>query len=163
MILHFHTSGGEPVDLDCEATSGGLRVGSEEVPVIADGESSGCLVRDGRVIPFAVHREGSRWIVWMRGETYVIESGDAAVAETAVSSKSGGEVVASMPGTVFKLLVAVGDVVSERQPVLIMESMKMELSLAAPAAGRVARTPVQPGQMVDIGTVLMVLDPLEET
>ena len=56
--------------------------------------------------------------------------------------------VAPMPGTIVALKVAVGDRVRAGQPLLIMEGMKMELTLAAPVAGRVERVLCKVGDSV---------------
>jgi acetyl-CoA carboxylase biotin carboxyl carrier protein len=65
---------------------------------------------------------------------------------------------AHIAGTVWKIEVAVGDVVSEGQTVVILESMKMEMPVEAPSAGRVARVLAQPGQAVEEGTPLLELE-----
>jgi len=63
-----------------------------------------------------------------------------------------------MPGKLLRIEVSVGDTVAEKQTVAIMESMKMETALVAPAAGRVAEIRCQAGQVVDIGEVVMVIE-----
>ncbi|MCP5282650.1 MAG: acetyl-CoA carboxylase biotin carboxyl carrier protein subunit [Rhodoferax sp.] len=60
-------------------------------------------------------------------------------------------------GTVWKVEVAVGDSVSEDQTLLILESMKMEIPLAAPRAGTVVRLLVREGEAVTEGQDLVVL------
>jgi biotin carboxyl carrier protein len=69
-----------------------------------------------------------------------------------------GEVRALMPGKVLRVDVSVGDVVTERQPVVTMESMKMESALAAPRAGTVAAVKCQVGQIVEMGEVLVIIE-----
>ena len=54
--------------------------------------------------------------------------------------------------------IAVGDMVSEKQTVAIMESMKMETALYAPQAGRIAEIRCQPGEVVEMGEVIMIID-----
>ena len=62
-------------------------------------------------------------------------------------------VKAHIAGTVWKIEVAVGDNVSEGQSVVILESMKMEMPVEAPADGKVTRILAQPGQAVEEGTL----------
>jgi biotin carboxyl carrier protein len=64
-----------------------------------------------------------------------------------------------MPGKVLRVLVTVGEAVTERQPVVVVEAMKMENELRAAAAGVVAELHVSEGQSVDAGTLLLVLGP----
>ena len=68
-----------------------------------------------------------------------------------------GEVRALMPGKILRVEVALGDTVDQKQIVAIMESMKMESSLHAPKAGRVAKIRYGPGQVVDMGEIIMVI------
>jgi biotin carboxyl carrier protein len=67
-------------------------------------------------------------------------------------------VVAPMPGLVVKLEVEVGQAVKAGQGVVIVEAMKMENELKAPADGIVAKVLVTERQTVDKGAVLIVLE-----
>jgi biotin carboxyl carrier protein len=73
--------------------------------------------------------------------------------------KAGGtaqsDVCAPMPGVVIKALVVEGDRVEKGQAVVVMESMKMQMELRAPAAGLVEKVAVQPNTQVDKGTLLV--------
>jgi propionyl-CoA carboxylase alpha chain len=68
-----------------------------------------------------------------------------------------GSLVAPMPGTVIRVGVAVGDVVKQGQPLLWLEAMKMEHTIAAPADGVVDELKVAAGQQVEVGAVLAVV------
>ncbi len=65
---------------------------------------------------------------------------------------------AHIAGTVWKIEVAVGDVVKAGQTVAILESMKMEMPVESPFSGRVCAVRVQPGQAVEEGAVVVDLD-----
>jgi acetyl-CoA carboxylase biotin carboxyl carrier protein len=65
---------------------------------------------------------------------------------------------AHITGTVWKIEVKVGDQVEEGQVVAILESMKMEMPVESPAAGKVATIVVSEGQPVDEGAPLMTLE-----
>jgi acetyl-CoA carboxylase biotin carboxyl carrier protein len=67
-------------------------------------------------------------------------------------------VLAHITGTVWKVLVQVGDAVAAEQELLILESMKMEMPVEAPQAGRVASIAVTPGQAVEEGDLLLELE-----
>ena len=64
---------------------------------------------------------------------------------------------AHIAGTVWKIEVAVGDAVTEGQTVVILESMKMEMPVESPAAGRVSSVLVKPGDAVEEGGPLVEL------
>ncbi len=66
-------------------------------------------------------------------------------------------VVASLAGTVFKILVKPGDQVEVGQEVVIMESMKMEIPIEAEQAGIVHEVPVKEGDFVNDGDPLVIL------
>lgn len=68
-------------------------------------------------------------------------------------------VAAQMPGTVFKVLTQPGDKVTEGQPVLILEAMKMEMEVPAPVDGTIAAVNVAVGQQVSSGQVLASIHP----
>lgn len=68
------------------------------------------------------------------------------------------EVVAHITGTVWEIRVNVGDTVQPEQVVVVLESMKMEMPVESPAAGRVAQVHVAKGQAVDEGEVLVTLE-----
>ena len=66
-------------------------------------------------------------------------------------------IVAPMPGRIVKVLVKPDEVVSARQPLVVVEAMKMENELRAPRAGIVAEVRVAEGASVEANTVLVVL------
>lgn len=68
------------------------------------------------------------------------------------------EVPAHIAGTVWKIEKRVGDRVAAGEPLLILESMKMEVPLESPAAGRVKEMRCKPSQVVAEGDVLVVLE-----
>ena len=65
-----------------------------------------------------------------------------------------GALVAPMPGLVVQVLVAEGDTVEADQPLLVIESMKMQMQMRSSCAGKVTSLPVVCGQQVDKGQVL---------
>ena len=67
----------------------------------------------------------------------------------------GGSSVAPMPGSILRVMIAVGDRVVAGQPLLAMEAMKMEHQVVSPEAGVVAEVFVQAGQQVDSGQPLV--------
>jgi biotin carboxyl carrier protein len=66
-------------------------------------------------------------------------------------------VVAPMPGKIVRVLVDTGDRVSPRQPVVVVEAMKMENELRASREGTIAEIHVRQGMSVDAGALLLVI------
>ena len=65
-----------------------------------------------------------------------------------------GSLVAPMPGNVIRLGAEAGDTVTAGQPLIWLEAMKMEHTIAAPADGVLAELNVNTGQQVEVGAVL---------
>jgi biotin carboxyl carrier protein len=73
-------------------------------------------------------------------------------------SVAAGSLVAPMPGSVVRVLVESGAAVTKGQPLLVLEAMKMEHTVASPYDGVLAYLRVTAGQQVDAGSVLAVVD-----
>jgi len=67
-------------------------------------------------------------------------------------------VEAQITGNVWKIEKAVGDTLAVDDVILILESMKMEIPVEAPCAGRLAELRVQEGENVEEGAVLAVIE-----
>ena len=78
-------------------------------------------------------------------------------AAPAPAVEGGTPIVAPMPGMIIRYEVKVGDEVKQGDVVLILEAMKMENSITAPAAGKVVQIPFDKGQSVAKGAVLAVI------
>lgn len=68
------------------------------------------------------------------------------------------EVKSQISGTVWQVLVEVGQQVEEEEDLIILESMKMEIPVSAPVTGTVKEIRVSPNQPVQEGDVLLVLE-----
>ncbi|MEU7852295.1 biotin carboxylase N-terminal domain-containing protein [Nonomuraea sp. NPDC049141] len=68
-----------------------------------------------------------------------------------------GSLLAPMPGSVLRVEVEPGDRVVKGQAVLVLEAMKMEHQIAAPADGVVSGVHVEKGQQVEAGAVLAII------
>jgi acetyl-CoA carboxylase biotin carboxyl carrier protein len=68
------------------------------------------------------------------------------------------EVLAEMVANVWKVVVAQGDTVAEGDPLVILESMKMEIPVESPLAGTVTEVRVQEGGVVQEGDVIAIVE-----
>ena len=68
------------------------------------------------------------------------------------------EVEAQIAGNVWKIETTVGADVAEEDVLLILESMKMEIPVESPCAGRVSEIRVQEGDSIEEGAVLAVIE-----
>ncbi len=66
-------------------------------------------------------------------------------------------IIANMAGSIWKVLVAVGDQVEAGQEVVVLESMKMEIPIVADTKGIVKKITLKEGDFVNEGDVLIEL------
>ena len=78
-----------------------------------------------------------------------------AFAFEAASSEGGDRIVAPMPGRVVLVKATAGDEVEKDQELLVMEAMKMELTLRAPRAGKLESVHAAAGDFVEADAVLV--------
>jgi len=69
------------------------------------------------------------------------------------------QVRAELPGTVAEVVTEVGAVVGAGDPLVLLDSMKMEIPVLAPRPGTVRRVVVGPGDRLQQGDLVAVLDP----
>jgi biotin carboxyl carrier protein len=67
------------------------------------------------------------------------------------------EVVAPMVGKIVKILVEVGQEVSEDEPIVMLEAMKVEMPVVAPEDGKVSEILVKEGATVEGNQVILKL------
>ena len=68
------------------------------------------------------------------------------------------EIRAEMVANVWKVVVTEGDVVSDGDTVVILESMKMEIPVVSEADGTIAKLAVSEGDVVQEGDLIAVLE-----
>jgi biotin carboxyl carrier protein len=121
------------------------------------------LTPRGSEVDVAVGGTVYRVIAVNKGQTPVAAQAASTQARPAQAARSDpfsvqdGRVTAPMPGRVVRVLVAVGDKVTARQAVVVMEAMKMENELRAGKDGFVTQVLVQEGMAVDTGVVLVIV------
>jgi len=69
-----------------------------------------------------------------------------------------GEIRAPMQGTIVKVLVEKGQAIRAGEVVCILEAMKMENHIASTREGEISELPIRPGQVVETGALLAVID-----
>lgn len=120
------------------------------------------VFEDGRSLEAAaVPQPGGEWLVQLpHVDVSAIVDGQRHQRRGAGGPSGAGaqRVTAPMPGRVVRVLVAVGDEVSHRQGLVVVEAMKMENELGAPKAGRVTEISVTEGVSVEAGRLLIVIE-----
>lgn len=125
--------------------------------------TSGFIRIHGRIHRYYVAQRNGRIDVWLDGSVHTLATIETAARRAAVDAASAGPagnaITAPMPGTILKLLAQPGDEITAHQPLVVMESMKMEMTLSAPGDGRVKDVLCRVGELVEMSKVLMKLEP----
>ncbi len=151
-------------------------VSGQENPVKAtiDGNEAEFIVNQVSENEFVFTRDGRQTRLFLArnkdGETFVHHEGKTFKVCPVEDDFGGGEdgaaasgkLVAAMPGRIIKVLVEAGQEVEKNQPVLIMESMKMEITQNAPFHGKVEEVNAKAGQQVDAGSVMVRIEPIDQ-
>ncbi len=148
------------------ATSLRVKLGADQfdVDVRRVGPASFSILVDNRCFDLDVIPDGDEIIVASRGGTTRVTLVDTARRSLrgagAARAQAAGrvELRAMMPGRVVNVLVKAGDAVAFQQGVVVVEAMKMENELKSPKEGKVAEVKVAPGQTVEKGDVLVVIE-----
>ncbi len=118
------------------------------------------LLLDDVAWPLAIGQDDGR--VWISDgrHTEVLTVNAAAAAQRRAGGAAGAAVTAPMTGKLLELRVREGDAVRAGQVLALLESMKMEMRLAAPHDGIVAAVDAAAGATVERGAVLLTVAPL---
>ncbi len=153
--------------------------GEHTVELIHSGQFMELQVED-RVLRIAGHLDGEKLVLELDGHRWqaTVAAGDEysvfwedgafrfseKTLELSGTTAAAGDAAfaAPMHGTVVALLVEPGTSVAAGDPVVVIEAMKMEQTLRAPAAGEVVAYPFAPGDLVDRGASLVQFTPAEE-
>ena len=159
--MNLYTIGEEKFEV--EFKKDGVLVNGKEAAksvVFEQLPGEGLLVKLGdSVLPAFVHREGDVFFCWVAGETYKICALDQDSPQDPSRHEAGEKaLIAPMPGKVVKVLVKAGDRVKRGAKLMIIESMKMETEISAPADGKVAAVKYGEGEVFKEGEVLVEID-----
>jgi 3-methylcrotonyl-CoA carboxylase alpha subunit len=134
-----------------------LELDGRAVPISLDG---GRLTVDGRAMAVHVAREGDTVFVQIDGRAFAVrvvhplaELAEAAAGAAADTAK------APMPGVVVQVAAAAGQAVAKGETLLVIESMKLQTTIAAWRDGVVEAIHVAAGASFDRGAALATLAP----
>jgi len=135
-----------------------LRLGEETIYAVAERRPDGSLtvVLDGVRGHAMVLDHGAETAVFLAGENWRLVEIDPLAADEA-DDPGTGRLTAPMPGRVTQLLVMAGDVVRRGEPLMIIEAMKMEHTVAAPVDGTIEAVRFAVGDLVEEGAELIAL------
>ncbi|MEM6463207.1 MAG: acetyl/propionyl/methylcrotonyl-CoA carboxylase subunit alpha [Pseudomonadota bacterium] len=118
------------------------------------------MLRDGTVSRVRHYRSGaSLTLVYPeRAVTFSLPDIVTAGADEVVSDD---KLIAPMPGIIKEIRTTAGQEVEQDAALIVMEAMKMEMTLSAPRSGTVSAISVQAGEQVTDGDILLVMEPVD--
>lgn len=135
----------------------GEGVDAQDLAILQSDDGEHVVVVGGRRLQFGVVVANDSTTVFLQGETFRFQRPDALA--TARDDHTGEEdLIAPMPGIITRLHAQKGGIVERGDPLLVMEAMKMEQTLAAPRRASVADILVAVGEQVSQGALLIRLD-----
>ena len=135
-----------------------LQIGEMAVLANAEQRPDGAfaVTIDGIRKQVIVLDHGAETAVFIDGESWLLVEIDPLAARQG-EDLAGGRLTAPMPGRVTRLLVEAGSTVRRGQSLMVIEAMKMEHTIIAPADGKVERVRFAVGDMVEEGAELITL------
>jgi len=129
-----------------------------------DTPGASILEVDGRREPVFVAARGDDLFIHYRGRAHHVRAIDALERARREADPSGGEEMlrAPMPGVVVAITTAVGATVEAGELLMTIESMKLQTSITAPHAARVAEICVAPAASFDQGALLVRLEAITD-
>ncbi|WP_395646450.1 acetyl/propionyl/methylcrotonyl-CoA carboxylase subunit alpha [Terricaulis sp.] len=128
---------------------------SQKVRLLLDGKAL-AVEPHGQELKTTTLQNGAV-VVFDRGEAYefTLDSGERAEGEAAAGD---GAILSPMPGKIISVAAKAGAKVKKGEPLLVLEAMKMEHTLAAPFDGKVADLKAKAGDQVVEGALLAKLE-----
>lgn len=136
---------------------------SGQAQLISARNGSMTLLFDGRAVQAHVVSHGGRILVAVEGRVYEFSTAQDGRGRERKSQTGGWEpeIRSPMPGKILEVRIEQGDEVEANQTLVVLEAMKMENTLASGARARVKTIHVAPGELVELGQILVELEPLE--
>jgi 3-methylcrotonyl-CoA carboxylase alpha subunit len=134
-------------------------VDGEAVDVRSDGHGRFRATADGESVQAYAVCDGDTVLVQWRGRAWRIDRRDSTRSSAAAAGGGAGASHAPMPGVVVSLQVTPGQRVVEGDALLVIESMKLQMTITATCDGTVDPLPLAVGQTFQRGAVLAQVMP----
>ena len=162
--LHCHQ---QVIDINITQTDQGnttqYQIGNDEIQVQASGyiqDSTLYATIDGHRSKYKVSFHDGSYSLYHQQRVIPFHQQKPDIGEHNVETTDKA-LSAPMNGTIVELLIKTGSTVKKDQPLLVMEAMKMEHTIRAPTDGILTQFYYQAGDLVDGGSELVALEPLE--
>jgi acetyl-CoA/propionyl-CoA carboxylase, biotin carboxylase, biotin carboxyl carrier protein len=152
-----------PIPVEAQVTPTGWMIAVDAGPPVAaafdEGDGQITCHYDGRSTTFDVADDGASVWLGAGGANWPIRVVAPARQTRTAAETTAGPILSPMPGMLLAVRVAVGEQVNQGQALAVVEAMKMEHTVTAPAAGLVLRVFATTGQQLRMSEPLMLLGP----
>lgn len=156
-------SGGRRVEMEAVGDLGDYRIDLDgqrvAVRLRALDQSLHQLSLDGQTLQLHLHERDSDALEVCHAQRRWRVTRHARFEAGTPETRSDGRLLAPMPGKILEIRVQSGAAVEEGQTLLVMEAMKMELTIKAPFSGSVEQSAVAVGDLVEADSLLLKLSP----
>ena len=139
---------------------------------LREGETCEVKIAEGKILVISLisasntDEEGYRYVTFEVNGTRSavrIKDKDGAIATAGnviayADENDPAEIGAPIPGNILKILVKEGEEVKEKQPIAVIEAMKMETNILASMTGKIAKIAVKEGQQVKSGELVATIE-----
>ena len=139
---------------------------------LREGETCEVKIAEGKVLVITLinasktDSEGYKYVTFdVNGTRSAVrvkdKDGAASIAGNVIAyadENDPAEIGAPIPGNILKILVAEGDAVEEKQPIAVIEAMKMETNILASMSGTISKICVKEGQQVKAGELVATIE-----
>jgi biotin carboxyl carrier protein len=136
-----------------------VRVGEYGLSLLLEGENNAS--RELHITSASPSGQSGEFLAGIDGRLVAVTVNGRRTRRTSAEASGSGageqSVVAPMPGRVVRVLVGPGDEVQARQPLVVVEAMKMENELRSPRSGTIKEVTVSAGMSVEAGRVLVTV------
>ncbi len=166
MIQRFLLLNGAPlpnnyeIGLEQDGADYRARLGDQvfKVEILDDIEGRLTIRLNGTVLQFYWAADQDKRWVWHNGCSYVLEKPGPRTISYSSLQAAQGQILSPMPAQVRLVDVQQGVLVSQGQPMIILEAMKMEIRIIAPFSGCVKLVAVRKGQTVARDELLVEIE-----
>lgn len=141
----------------------GVQVDDVRLPVRSLGRGDFVASIDGRGERLCAVAHGDAIYVQLKGRAWRLDRVDATRSRGGSATEAAGASIAPMPGVVVSVHTGAGEAVRQGDPLLVIESMKLQMTIGAAADGVVAELPFGVGQTFQRGATLVRIAAAEAT
>ncbi|MBI3797049.1 MAG: acetyl-CoA carboxylase biotin carboxyl carrier protein subunit [Deltaproteobacteria bacterium] len=164
MMKTILSAGGEALTIEYTQSGNQYEVAVNDqtrtIQLLSVSDEALTLLVEGKPLHVHVASDGTRTLVAIAGQVYEFTQVQERKSQTRQreAGRLDPQVRSPMPGKILQVLVAEGATVESGEALVLLEAMKMENTLSAEGTARVKKVHVTPGDLVELGQILVELE-----